>query len=109
MNFIEKVVLPSGTILELFETSKSYGANSKAPGQKIVVATATLPDQRCLEGILSSNLVAQKGENSWAQFIPSLKANGKPLNWGKLQFEDGAQLELFFASAPRKAVATVTL
>lgn len=109
MNFIEKVVLPSGTILELFETSKTYGAASKAAGQKIIVATATLPDQRLLEGILSSSLVAAKGENSWAQFITSLKDAGKPLNWGKLQFDDGAQLEIFFASAPRKSVATVTL
>lgn len=111
MQFIEKVVLPSGTIIELFETSKTYGASSKAPGQKIIVASATLPDQRLLEGILSSALVAEKGSNTWAQFIQSLKEAGKPLNWGKLQFDDGAQLKLFFAAKERTQtqIAVVTL
>lgn len=109
MEFIEKVMLPTGTEVSFWGLSKTYGANSKAPGQQIVVATAMLPDGRVLEGIMSSKLVAEKGMNTWEAFIPMLKASGRNLFWGKLKFDDDATLELFFANSQRQALGAIKL
>lgn len=110
MEFIEKVMLPSGTELKLFRLEAVYGESSSCPGEKIIQGEAKLPTGEFYSGILSSRLVAEKTANqTWEKFLPAVKAAGRDLYWSKLQFDNGKKLELFFAAKEKTQVAVVTL
>ena len=112
MEFIAKVILPSGTVINLFELESTYGEHSACPGIKIIQGDATLPSGEFYSGILSSHLVQEKietaPEKTWEEFLPAVKSK-RDIYWSQLQFDDGRKLELFFAAKPKKQVAVVTL
>ena len=110
MEFISKVKLPSGTVIELFELNSTYGTQSACPGEKIIQGEATLPSGETYSGILSSKLVAEKSSSQkWEEFLPSVKAEGRDIYWSKLQFDDGKNIEIFFAAKAKTQIAAVTL
>jgi hypothetical protein len=109
MEFIARVKLPSGTVINLFELEAKYGENSSCPGIKIIQGEATLPSGEFYSGILSSKLVAEKAPSQkWEEFLPAVKKE-RDLYWSQLQFDNGRKLELFYAAKQKTQIAAVTL